>query len=116
MKRAGFLSRAVQSHQTHPLSYATEISHIERILVAVKNMDRLFRIDSEIFESGKLNLFLLSGVTRIDDNKHLESLETATELTVRTEEQIQKLLIFFDIKRNLHFQKMPYPLNIDYFI
>ena len=73
--------------------------NIERIPVAVKNIDHLFCMASEIIEPDKLYLFLLSDGTRIDDNEYLESLETATELIVCTEEQIQKLSIYFDIKR-----------------
>ena len=45
---------------------------------------------SEILESDKLHLLLLFDGIRIDDNECLESLETATELIVCTEEQIQK--------------------------
>ena len=68
---------------------------------------------SEITESDKLHLFLLfSGL--IEVNEHLESLET--ELVVCTDEQIQKLLIYLDIKRYLHFKNISYPLNIDYFL
>ena len=87
-------------------------NHIERIPVAVKNIGHLFRIASEIIESDKLRLFLLSDGTRIDYNKYLESLETATELIVCTEEQIQKLSIYFDTKRYLHSKNISYPLNI----
>ena len=46
-------------------------------------------------------MFLLSDSTRIDDNKYLSSLENGTELIVCTEEQIQKLLIYFELKRYL---------------
>ena len=56
--------------------------------VAVKNIDHLFRMASEIIESDKLHLLLLSDGTRIDDYEYLESLEITTELTVCTEEQI----------------------------
>ena len=93
------------------LKYPDKNNHIVRILVAVKNIDYLFRMASDT-----LHLFLLSNGTRIDDNKYLQSLETATELIVCTEEQIQKLLIYFDIKRYLHFKDISYPLNIDYFL
>ena len=68
---------------------------------------------SEIIESDKLHLFLLfSGL--IEVNEYLESLET--ELVVCTDEQIQKLLIYLDIKRYLLFKNISYPLNIDYFL
>ena len=44
-------------------------TNIERIYVAVKNIDHLFLMASEIIESDKLYLFLLSDGTRIDDNE-----------------------------------------------
>ena len=55
---------------------------------------------SEIIEPDKLYLFLLSDSTRIDDNEYLddENLEIATELIVCTEEQIEKLSIYFELK------------------
>ena len=56
---------------------------------------------SEIIEADRLHLFLLSDGTRIDDNEYVESLENGTELTVCTEEQIQKLSIYFEIKKML---------------
>ena len=73
-------------------------NHIERIPVAVKNIDHLFNLVSEIIKADRLHLFLLSDGTRIDDNEYLESLENDTELIVCTEEQIQKLSIFFELK------------------
>ena len=73
------------------LNYSDKNNNIKKIPVAVKNIDHLFGMASEIIESDKLYLFLLSGGTRINDNKYLESLETATELNVSTKEQIQKL-------------------------
>ena len=57
--------------------------------------------------------FLLSNSTRIDSYKYLESLETAAELIVYTEEHIRKLLIYFNTKRYFHFKNISYPLNID---
>ena len=45
-------------------------NHIKRIPIAVKNIDYLFRMASEIIESDKLHLFLLSDGTRIDDNEY----------------------------------------------
>ena len=57
-------------------------NHIERIPVAVENIDHLFRLSSEIIEADRLHLFLLSDGTRIDDNKYLASLENGTELIV----------------------------------
>ena len=78
------------------LNYCNE--NIERIPVAVKNIDHLFRMASEIIEADRLHLFLLSDGTRIDDNEYLRSLENGTELIVCMEEQIQKLLIYFELK------------------
>ena len=80
--------------------------NIERVPVTVKNIDHVFRMASEMFESDKLYLFLLSDGTRIDDNQYLESLETATELIVCIEEQIEKLSIYFGIKRYLSFKNI----------
>ena len=97
------------------LNYCDE-NHIERIPVAVKNIDHLFNLASEIIEADRLHLFLLSDGTRIDDNEYLSSLENSTELIVCTEEQIQKLLIYFELKRYLSLKNISYPLNIDYFI
>ena len=69
------------------LNYCDE-NHVERIPVAVKNIDHLFRMATEIIEADTLHLFLLSEGTRIDENEYLESQETATELIVCTKEQI----------------------------
>ena len=68
---------------------------------------------SEIIEGDRLHLFLLSDGTRIDNNKHLSSLENGTELIVCTEKQIQKLLIYFELKKYLSFKNIS-PLDIDY--
>ena len=97
------------------LNYCDE-NYIERIPVAVKNIDHLFNLASEIIETDRLHLFLLSDGTQIDDNEYLESLENGTELIVSTEEQIQKLLIYFELKRYLSLKNISHPLNIDYFI
>ena len=64
-------------------------------------MDHLFNLTSEIIEIDRLHLYLLSDGNRIDDNEYLESLENGTELIIFTEEQIQKLSIFFELKRYL---------------
>ena len=82
------------------LNYCDE-NYVERILIAVKNIDHLFHLASERLESDRLHLFLFSGGTRFDENKYLESLETATELIVCTEDQIQELSIYFELKRYL---------------
>ena len=55
------------------LNYSNKNNHIERIPVAVKNIDHLFRMASEITESNKLHLFLFSGGTRFDDNKYVKA-------------------------------------------
>ena len=91
-------------------------NHIERISVAVKNMDHLFNMASKIINADRLQLFLSSDGTRNDYNEYLENLENGTELIIRTEEQIQKLLIYFELKRYLSLKNISHPLNIDYFI
>ena len=98
------------------MNYCDENHHIERIPVAVKNIDHLFNLASEIIEADRLHLFLLSDGTRIDDNEYLEYLENGTELIVCAEEQIQKLSIYFQLKRYLSLKNVSYPLNIDYFL
>ena len=87
------------------LNYCDE-NHIERILIPVQNIGHLFRLASQIIKADKLHLFLLSDGTRIDDNECLESLENSTELIVCTEEQIQKLSIYFKLKRYLSLKNM----------
>ena len=59
-------------------------NHIERIPVAVKNIDHLFNMASEIIEADRPQLFFLSDGTRIDDNEYLEGLENHKELIVCT--------------------------------
>ena len=98
------------------LNYYDENHHIKRIPVAVKDKDYLFHLASEIIKADRLHLFLLSDGTRIDDNEYLESLENGKELIVCTEEQIQKLSIYFELKRNLSLKNIGYTLNIDHFI
>ena len=88
------LQEPIASFQYFWLNYCHE-NHIERIPVAVKNIDHLFNLASEIIETDRLHLFLLSDGTWIDENEYLSSLENGTELVVCTEEQIQKLLIYF---------------------
>ena len=60
------------------LNYCDENHHIEKIPVAVENIDHLFNLASEIIDADRLHLFLLSDGTRIDDNEYLESLENGT--------------------------------------
>ena len=76
----------------------------------------VFNMASEIIKADNLHLFLLSDGTRIDDNEYLESQEKSTELIICTEEQIQKLPIYFKIKRYLTLKNVSYPLIIYYFI
>ena len=97
------------------LNYCDE-NYIERIPVAVKNIHHLFNLAREIIKVDRLHLFLLSDGTWIDDNEYLGSLENGTELIVCTEERIQKLLIYFELKRYSSLKNISHPLNIDYFI
>ena len=64
----------------------------------MKNIDQLFNLAREIIEIDRLHLFLLSDGARNDDNEYLERLENGTELIACTERQIQKLLIYFELK------------------
>ena len=89
------------------LNYCNE-NHIERIPVGVKNIDHLLRMVNETIKADNLHLFLLSDGTRIDNNEYLESLKYGTELIVCTEEQIQNLLIYFELKRYLSFKNISY--------
>ena len=89
------------------LNYCDE-NHIERIPVALKNMDHLFNLASQLIEADRLHLFLFSDGTWIDDNEYLESLENCAELIVCTEEQIQKLSIYLELKS---FKNISYALN-----
>ena len=91
-------------------------NHMERISIAVKDIYHLFNMVSETIKVDNLHLFLLSDGTRIDDNEYPESLENGTELIVCTKEQIQKLSVYFELKRYLSLYNISYPLDIDYFI
>ena len=91
-------------------------NHIERIPIAVKNIGHLFSLASQIIEADRMHLFLLSDGTRIDDNELLSSPENGTELIICTDEQIQKLPIYFELKRYLSLKNISHPLNIDYFL
>ena len=82
----------------------------------MKNIDHIFHLASEIIKADRLHLCLVSDGTRIYDNEYLESLKNGTELIVCTEEQMQKLLIYFEIKRYVSLKNIDYSLNIDYFI
>ena len=109
------LQEPIASYQYFWLNYCNQ-NHIERIPVAVKDRAHLFRMANEIIKPDHLHLFLLSDGTRIDDNEYLSSLENGTELIVCTEEQIQKLMVYFELKRYLSFKNISYPLDIDYFM
>ena len=74
----------------------------------MQNIDHLFRLVSQIIEADRLYLFLLSDGTRIDENEYLSSPEDGTELIIYTEEQIQKLSIFFELKRYLSLKNISY--------
>ena len=65
-------------------------NHVERTPIALKNINPLFHLASQIVDAPRFYLFLLSDGTRIDDNEYLSSLENGTELIVCAEEQIQK--------------------------
>ena len=98
------------------LNYCDENHHIERIPITVENIDSLFHLTSEIIEADRLHLFLLSDGTRIDEDEYVSSLGNGKELIICTEEQIQKLSVYFELERYLSLKKIFYPLNIDYFI
>ena len=83
------------------LNYCNENHRIERIPVAVKDIYHLFNLASEIIKADRPHLSLRSDSTQIDDNEYLSRIENGTELIVCTEEQIQKLLIYFELKRYL---------------
>ena len=97
------------------LNYCDEKNHhIERIPVAVKNIDHLFYMASEIIKSDTLHVLLLSDGTQINDDGYLGSLVDSTEFIVCIEEKIQKLSIYFELKRYLRLKSNSYPLNIFY--
>ena len=65
-------------------------------------------------DGDRFHLFLLS--TRFDEDEYWSSIEDGTELIVWTEEQLQKLSIYFELKRYFRLKNISYLLNIDYFI
>ena len=95
------------------LNYCDENHHIERIPIAMENIDHLFHLASEIIKADRLHLFLLSDGTRIYEDEYLSSLEDGTELIICTEEQIQKLSIHFELKRYVSLKNISYALNSD---
>ena len=80
----------------------------------MKNIYHLFNLANETIKADNLHLFLFSDGTRTDDFEYLSSLENGTEF--HTEEQIQKLRIFFELKRYLSYKNISCPLDIEYFI
>ena len=50
------------------LNYSDKSNHLENILVALKNIDDLFCVASDLLESDKQYLLLLSDGTQINDN------------------------------------------------
>ena len=82
----------------------------------MKDIYHLFNLASEIIKADRPHLSLLSDSTQIDGNEYLSRIENGTELIVCTEEQIQQLLIYFELKRYLSLKNISHPLNIDYFI
>ena len=108
-----FSSRKPVTFMYFWLNYFDENHHIKIIPVAVKDIYQLFNLASEITTADRLHLFLLSDRAQIEDNEYLSSLEKGTELIVCTEEQIQKLLVYFELKRYLSLKIINYPLNID---
>ena len=99
------------------LNYCDENHHVQRIPIAVKNINHLFDLASEIINADTLHLFLLSDGTRTDDSEYLESLENGTKLIVCTEDKSNpEIVIYFELKRYLSLKNISYPLNIDYFI
>ena len=90
------------------LNYCNE-NHIKKILIGVKDKDHLFYMASEIIEADNLHLYLLPEGIRIDNNEYLSSLENGTEFIVCTEEQMQKLSVYFGLKRYLSIKNISYP-------
>ena len=81
------------------MNYYNKNNHLQRIPVAAKNVDHTSGMAGEKLKSDKVHLFSLWDGTRISDNEYLESLETATVLTVCTRQRMHGLSIYFDIKR-----------------
>ena len=81
------------------MNYYNKNNHLQRIPVAAKNVDHTSGMAGEKLKSDKVHLFSLWDGTRISDNEYLESLETATVLTVCTRQRMHELSIYFDIKR-----------------
>ena len=54
------------------LNYSDENHHVERVPIAVKNINHLFHMASEIIEADRLHLVLLSDGIQIDENEYLK--------------------------------------------
>ena len=87
-------------------------NHIERIRIAVKNINLPFHLASEIMKADRLHLFLLSNGTRIDEDEYLSSLEDGTELIVCTENKSKNCRSILNWKHILSLKNISYPLNI----
>ena len=87
---------------------------VGKIFIRAKNINHLFRIAVELMGTCKLHFFLLFEGTQIDDNEYLSSLEDNIQLLVSRENQIQKLLIYFALKRYIDFKNISYLSNINY--
>ena len=98
------------------LNYCGENHHIERSPIVVENINPLFHLAGETMKADRLHLFLLSDGIGIDEDEYLSSLEDGTELIVCTEEQVQKLSIYFKLKRYLSLKNISCPMTIDCFI
>ena len=72
MKTYSFLQKPV-TFMYFWLNYCDENHHIERIPVAVKDIDHLFNMASEIIEADRLHLFLLSDGTRTEEDEYLNA-------------------------------------------
>ena len=70
---------------------------------------------SELLETEKLRLFLLSDGTQNSDNECLNRLETATELIVYKEENMLKFSICFYLKKSVPFKNTSHSANTSYF-
>ena len=71
-------------------------NHIERISIAVENIDHLFHLACQVMDANVLYVFLLSEDTWIDEDEYLSSLKAGAELIVCIWEHIEKLLIYFE--------------------
>ena len=90
------------------MNYCDENHHIERIPVAVQNIDHLFHLASKTAEPDRFYLFLISESIRIDEYEYLSSLEDDTELIICKEEQIDLFWIEKILKPQKHLLSVKY--------